>query len=157
MMYLRVLWVALAVFLIDRLSKFWVVEILRLDTVGAIEVWPPFLNFRMAWNKGINFGLFNLGDDGRWVLIGLSLVVVAGVVFWTRKATGWLIPAATGMIVGGALGNVFDRVTYGAVADFLNMSCCGVNNPFAFNIADAAIFLGAVLLIIYAENGVRKT
>ena len=143
-------------FLIDRISKFWVVDLLDLGNIGQIEVWPPYLNFRMAWNKGINFGLLNMGDDGRWVLIALSIVVVVFVIIWTRRARGWLIPIATGAIVGGALGNVFDRVVYGAVADFLNMSCCGIQNPFAFNIADAAIFAGAVILIIFADSGSRK-
>ena len=156
MNFIRVLCVAIVVFLIDRISKFWVVDILDLGNIGQIEVWPPYLNFRMAWNKGINFGLLNMGDDGRWVLIALSIVVVIFVIIWTRRARGWLIPIATGAIVGGALGNVFDRVVYGAVADFLNMSCCGIQNPFAFNIADAAIFAGAVILIIFADSGSRK-
>ena len=156
MNFIRVLCVAIVVFLIDRISKFWVVDILDLGNIGQIEVWPPYLNFRMAWNKGINFGLLNMGDDGRWVLIALSIVVVIFVIIWTRRAQGWLIPIATGAIVGGAMGNVFDRVVYGAVADFLNMSCCGIQNPFAFNIADAAIFAGAVILIIFADSGSRK-
>ena len=156
MNFIRVLCVAIVVFLIDRISKFWVVDILDLGNIGQIEVWPPYLNFRMAWNKGINFGLLNMGDDGRWVLIALSIVVVIFVIIWTRRTRGWLIPIATGAIVGGALGNVFDRVVYGAVADFLNMSCCGIQNPFAFNIADAAIFAGAVILIIFADSGSRK-
>jgi signal peptidase II len=55
--------------------------------------------------------------------------------------------------VGGALGNVVDRLAYGAVADFLNMSCCGIDNPYAFNVADIAIFFGAVGLILFAESG----
>ena len=156
MNFIRVFCVAIVVFLIDRISKFWVGDILDLGNIGQIEVWPPYLNFRMAWNKGINFGLLNMGDDGRWVLIALSIVVVVFVIIWTRRARGWLIPIATGAIVGGALGNVFDRVVYGAVADFLNMSCCGIQNPFAFNIADAAIFAGAVILIIFADSGSRK-
>lgn len=152
MSFSRMLIVATTVFLIDRASKFWVVEVMDLAHVGQINVWPPFLQFRMAWNKGINFGLMNLGDDGRWLLIGLSAIVIVFVFLWTRKAKGWMIPVATGAIIGGALGNVFDRVVYGAVADFLNMSCCGIENPFAFNIADAAIFGGAIVLILFADK-----
>ena len=53
------------------------------------------------------------------------------------------------MLIGGALGNVVDRVVYGAVADFLNMSCCGIENPFAFNVADVAIFVGAIGLVLF--------
>ena len=106
----------------------------------------------MAWNQGVNFGIFNLGEDGWWVLICTAVVIVAVVLFWTRRARGWIVPAATGLVVGGAAGNAVDRAIYGAVADFLNMSCCGIDNPFAFNVADIAIFFGAVLLIIYADS-----
>jgi len=157
MSFMRMLSVAIVFFLIDRISKFWVVDILDLASVGQIQVLPPYLTFRMGWNRGINFGLFNMGDDGKWVLIVLGLVVVTFVIMWTRHARGWLVPAATGAIVGGALGNIFDRIVYGAVADFLNMSCCGISNPFAFNIADIAIFAGAFILIIFADSGSTKT
>jgi signal peptidase II len=57
-----------------------------------------------------------------------------------------------GLLVGGALGNVVDRIAYGAVADFLNMSCCGIENPYAFNIADIAIFAGAIGLVIFSRG-----
>ena len=77
--------------------------------------------------------------------------MVFGLVFWVRNKTGWLVPLCVGAIIGGALGNVLDRVVYGAVADFLNMSCCGFTNPYAFNIADVAIFAGAIVLIIFAD------
>ena len=67
---------------------------------------------------------------------------------WGYNKSGWLRPLAIGAIVGGALGNAFDRVFYGAVADFLNMSCCGITNPSSFNVADAFIFCGALFLIV---------
>jgi signal peptidase II len=57
-----------------------------------------------------------------------------------------------GVLIGGALGNVVDRVVYGAVADFLNMSCCGIENPYAFNVADVAIFVGALGLVFFADG-----
>jgi signal peptidase II len=60
--------------------------------------------------------------------------------------------AGVGMIVGGALGNALDRVVYGAVADFLNMSCCGIQNPFTFNVADIFIFAGAFAIVIFDEK-----
>ena len=60
------------------------------------------------------------------------------------------------MIIGGALGNVWDRLQYGAVADFINMSCCGIRNPFAFNVADAAIFAGAALLLLSSRDHERS-
>ena len=61
-----------------------------------------------------------------------------------------------GVLVGGAIGNVVDRIIYGAVADFLNMSCCGIDNPFAFNVADVAIFVGAVGLVLTTGDGKKK-
>jgi signal peptidase II len=59
---------------------------------------------------------------------------------------------SAGVLIGGALGNVVDRVVYGAVADFLNMSCCGIENPYAFNVADVAIFAGAIGLVIFSGD-----
>jgi len=138
-------------FLLDQVSKYVIVHVMGLAERGVIEVFPPFLSFRMGWNTGINFGLFG-GDAGagRWVLIGIALAICAGVLWWLRRepATPRVMIAA-GALLGGALGNVLDRVLYGAVADFLNMSCCGIVNPFTFNIADVAIFLGAIGLALW--------
>lgn len=148
-----------AVFATDRLSKWWVVEWLDLDHFGRIEVLPPYLNFVMAWNRGINFGLGAGGPDLlRWVLILLAVAISAALVWWVlrrgardegRERTPALAWGA-GVVIGGALSNAWDRVQYHAVADFLNMSCCGIDNPYAFNIADVAIFAGAVLIAFKA-------
>lgn len=140
-------WTGFWVFLIDQISKYVVVHWLGLinDPDGIITVWPPFIEFRMAWNRGVNFGLF-ADYDMRWVLIGLALAITAAVIWWLNRSSGaskWVYIAG-GFLVGGALGNVIDRLLYGAVADFLNMSCCGINNPYAFNVADIAIFIGAI-------------
>ncbi len=148
----RLFSIAVLIFVIDQLSKYWVVQAMDLKSLGAIDVLPPFLNFRMAWNQGINFGILNMGDNGRWVLIALSLVLVALVIWWARKSERAIVHVGAGIVVGGALGNVIDRIHYGAVADFLNMSCCGINNPFAFNVADIAIFAGAGLLIFFGDE-----
>jgi len=142
----RALLVAVVVFALDRILKIWVVEVLDLRSRLHIPVVDPWLNLSMAWNEGINFGLFDFGAAGRWVLVGLALAIVAALLLWARKG-GWVQAAGVGGIVGGALGNVWDRVRWGAVADFINMSCCGMRNPFAFNVADAAIFGGAALLV----------
>ena len=145
--------VSLGTLALDRLSKLWIVEWMNLQQLLAIDVLPPFLNFRMAWNRGINFGLF--GSDAetmRWGLTTLAVVVSIGLLIWAARTSSRAIGLCVGLIVGGALGNAWDRVIYGAVADFLNMSCCGIDNPFAFNIADAAIFLGAVILIFLPSD-----
>ena len=149
--------IAAATLIIDQLSKWLVVQRMNLASVGEIEVWPPFLVFRMAWNQGVNFGLFaNSADLMRWVLIALALVIAGWVLVWVyREKAGTIGQIAGGLLVGGALGNVIDRVVYGAVADFLNMSCCGLLNPFSFNVADIAIFVGAFGLILFTGEKKR--
>ena len=146
-----IFWVAAVIFVADQAVKYLVVHVMNLAVVGAIDVFPPYLNLRMAWNYGINFGLFSqAADSARWVLIAVALVISGGVLWWVRKEPpGRLGLVAAGLLVGGALGNVVDRVLYGAVADFLNMSCCGVRNPYAFNIADISIFVGALGLVLF--------
>jgi signal peptidase II len=73
---------------------------------------------------------------------------------WTRREAGSKpVQISAGLLIGGALGNVVDRVAYGAVADFLNMSCCGIENPYAFNVADVAIFAGAIGLVVFSGRG----
>lgn len=145
-----VFWAGFWTFLLDQASKYLVVHILNLRTRGEIDVIPPILNLRMAWNEGVNFGLFASGSDiVRWGLIGLALVIVAAVLWWVNSdPQGRWGMLSAGLLIGGALGNVVDRLLYGAVADFLNMSCCGISNPYAFNIADIAIFVGAFGLIV---------
>ena len=149
---------ALVVFLADQLVKLLVVEWLGLRHIGELDVLPPWLNLRMAWNQGVNFGLFaDDGDTVRWVLIGVALVISAWVVVWVwRDGGGRWAQISAGLLVGGALGNVVDRLRYGAVADFLNMSCCGLENPYAFNIADIAIFAGALGLVVFTGGSKRQ-
>jgi signal peptidase II len=149
-----VFWVALAIFVADQAVKYLVVHLLDLAYLGAIDVFPPYLNLRMAWNYGINFGLFAQASDlARWLLITVALVISGGVLWWVRRDPPgrWGLISA-GLLVGGALGNVVDRILYGAVADFLNMSCCGIENPYAFNIADISIFAGAIGLVLFTPE-----
>ncbi|MFT5060977.1 MAG: signal peptidase II [Sulfitobacter sp.] len=142
--------IALIVFAVDQISKWVIIYGLDLLNRGAIDVLPPFLNFRMGWNQGVNFGLFaNDADTMRWVLIALALIICVFVGRWALREGGVKVLISAGLLIGGALGNVLDRVIYGAVADFLNMSCCGLNNPFTFNIADVFIFAGAIGLILW--------
>ncbi len=146
-------WTAFWVFLIDQATKWLVVHRLDLMTRQSIDVLPPYLNLRMAWNRGVNFGLF-ADFDMRWVLIGVALAISVMVIAWKRRDGGSrLSHVAAGLLVGGAIGNVVDRLLYGAVADFLNMSCCGIENPYAFNVADIAVFVGAIGLVILGGEG----
>jgi signal peptidase II len=141
---------ALVVFILDQLTKLVVVQYLDLKTRQTILVADPYLNFRMAWNQGINFGI-PLG--GKWILIALAAVICAWIVWWMwRDKPGVPVQVSAGLVVGGAIGNVVDRIIYGAVADFLNMSCCGFENPWSFNVADISIFLGALGLIFLSSE-----
>ena len=144
---------ALLAFVIDQVSKVLVVFYLDLQTIGYLEVFPPFLNFSMAWNYGVNFGLFSSSDGlQRWILAGFAVLVSAGIMIWMRREPpGRIGHISAGLLIGGAMGNAFDRILYGAVVDFLNMSCCGIYNPFAFNVADIAIFAGAIGLAFFSS------
>lgn len=147
-------WVSFWVFLVDQASKYAILHLIKLDAPGVspYTVIPGLVEFRMAWNRGVNFGLF-ADFDMKLVLIGVALAITLGVIIWLwRSGTTRLGYIAGGILVGGALGNVIDRVLYGAVADFLNVTCCGINNPFAFNVADIAIFVGAIGLALLPEG-----
>jgi signal peptidase II len=140
-------------FLADQLSKIAVLHWAGLLERGVIEVFPPYLVFILGYNTGINFGLLSSGPEvTRWVLVGIALAISAWLLWWAR--TGLTRPVAlisAGSVIGGALANAIDRVLVGAVVDFLNMSCCGIVNPFAFNLADVGIVAGAVGLLIFAD------
>lgn len=143
-------WVTFWAFLADQLSKYLVVHVMELERNSPIEVLPPFLTFVMGRNFGINFGLFSdQGDVMRWVLIALALAICALVAYWMRRETSRWAHFSAGLLIGGALGNIVDRLLYGYVADFLNMSCCGIRNPYTFNVADITIFAGAIGLVIF--------
>ena len=152
---LRMAIASLIAFGLDRLSKVVIVQGLDLASVHRIPVWPPYLNFVMAWNKGVNFGFLN-AFDARWLLVAISIVVSIALALWVRNKSGWVVPLAAGAIIGGALGNAYDRVVYGAVADYLNMSCCTINNPYSFNVADVLIFGGAIVLMWGHEAEARR-
>ncbi|MBC7906036.1 MAG: signal peptidase II [Rhodospirillaceae bacterium] len=149
---------AAIVLVLDQLSKWWVVETLMRPqgvwetpfyTATRIEI-LPFFDLVMAWNRGVSFGIFN--TDGRWNALALSLLSVGIVIFlltWMRKAPSRMVTLALGGIVGGALGNVVDRIRWGAVADFLDVHAMGYHWP-AFNLADSAISIGAVVLVLDA-------
>jgi signal peptidase II len=153
----RLILVALFFFLADQATKWLVLGPLRLDEVASLAIWPGVVELHMAWNRGVNFGLLPAdGALGRWALVAVALAISAWVVIWVRRGGGVWAEVSGGLLVGGAMGNVLDRLLHGAVADFLNVSCCGIVNPFSFNVADIAIFLGALGLVL-APQGARKT
>ena len=141
------------IFILDQLTKYFVVHILNLSDRLSITVISGFINFRMAWNNGINFGLFaNSSEIMRIILIVISILICIGIFFWAIKQNNILLLILSSAIIGGALGNVVDRIIYGAVADFLNITCCGIYNPYSFNIADISIFFGVVGIIFFPNS-----
>ena len=141
------------IFILDQLTKFFVVHILDLSGRLSITVISGFINLNMAWNEGINFGLFaNSSEMMRIILIIVSILICIGIFFWAIKQNSILLLIFSSAIIGGAIGNVVDRIIYGAVADFLNITCCGIYNPYSFNIADISIFLGVVGIIFFPNS-----
>jgi signal peptidase II len=131
---------------LDQLSKWWIVARV-MDPPQIIEL-APFFNLVMAWNRGVSFGIFN--QASAWnvpILTVVTLAIVAALVLWLRKAETRWVRLALGLVIGGALGNLIDRLRYGAVADFLDFHAFGWHWP-AFNVADSAISVGAALLIL---------
>ena len=149
--------VAATVLVIDQASKWWVVE--RLMQPPAILPVTPFFNLVMGWNRGISFGLFDGASS--WnaeILSMIALAIVVLLLVWLGRVEKPLEAWAIGLIVGGALGNVVDRVRYGAVADFLDFHVAGYHWP-AFNAADAGITVGAAFLVadsLFGGNKRRK-
>jgi signal peptidase II len=140
--------VAGATLLLDQLSKWWVVHVLRLPERFQIEVLPPIFNLSMVWNHGVTFGMFrDSGQVGRWLLVLVACLAAGALVYFARSAQR-LIPAiGMGLILGGAIGNnLIDRVFIGAVADFLDFS--GLHFPWVFNVADMAIDIGVACLAL---------
>ena len=138
--------VAALAFAFDRAVKWAVVELLDLETRLVIDIAPPWITLLMAWNRGANFGIGR--GLAAWGWAAIALAISAGLLFWSLRLASPLQRAAIGLLVGGALSNALDRLIYGAVADFLNVSCCGLANPYAFHPADIFIFAGALGLIL---------
>ena len=139
------------VFLVlDQASKWFVVFYLELEQKLYLNLNNQFMNFYMAWNKGINFGLFE-GDSTvqAYILTGISIAISTVFFIWLRNSTSLLIQILASLVIGGALGNAIDRLLYGAVADFINVTCCGIRNPYSFNLADVFIFIGLIGLLIF--------
>ena len=104
------LWSAALTLALDQITKVVVVFWMELISKGQIDVWPGFVHFHMAWNTGINFGLFaGQGDLVRWLLVAVALVVCGFVGFWMRHEKKPIALIAAGLVIGGALGNSLDR------------------------------------------------
>jgi signal peptidase II len=141
---------ALAIFISDQLTK-WIVSVpLALEARGQIEILP---NFILTWveNNGISLGLLNATTPtGRWMLVAMTAAIAIGVAWWIMKEEKRGDQLALSLVLGGALGNIVDRVRHGYVVDFADLHF-GAFRPFlVFNVADAAISIGVVILLLRA-------
>jgi len=142
---------ALVLFAADRWLKDFVVNTLGLDRVGEQYRLLPFFDLTRVNNYGVSLGMFQATSmEMRWMLVGVTALIALGVFIWImREVNKWEI-AALSMILGGALGNIYDRYTYGYVVDFADFHI-GSFRPFMiFNLADAAITIGVVILLARA-------
>ena len=154
-------------FALDQASKWYAMDYLALAAhcppggpcFGHVhDVVPPYLRFVMAWNEGINFGLFSGGAPVlRHGLTAFAVIVGLGFLIYAAGRGGAGLALGAAMTAGGAFGNAYDRMAYGYVADFLNMSCCGFENPWSFNVADIAIFIGALGLIFLSGEAQKES
>ena len=138
--------IAIVVLVLDQVSK-WLILTQAMRPPQVIEV-TPFFNLVLGWNRGVSFGLFHSESPVNViVLTGIALVIVIGLGVWLWRTDLRWTAISVGLIIGGAIGNVADRLRFGAVVDFLDFHVSGYHWP-AFNVADSAIVVGAVMLIL---------
>lgn len=141
--------VALASLAADQASKnllLYGYDFRALGPAAHIDV-TPFFDFVMVWNRGVSYGLFQAGSPtGTLLLTAFSLIAVIALSWWLARADRRILALGLGLVIGGALGNLIDRVIYGAVADFFHFHAFG-RDWYVFNVADAAITVGVVALL----------
>lgn len=145
----RTILIVCALFVVDQATKHAILY--GLDFISyaegsrRIEILPVF-DFVLVWNHGISYGLLQAGSDfERWLLVAVSVGLTFVLAWWRTQVTEPRLALAIAIIIGGALGNLVDRVVYGAVADFMLLHAFG-RNWYVFNIADTAIVLGVALM-----------
>jgi signal peptidase II len=138
--------IAIAILVADQAVKTWVLDVLRLQEGQSIAVVGP-IHLTGVWNPGVSFGFLQAQHDlVRWLLVIFSIVVSIFLAIWVRKSERPLFAVAVGLLMGGAIGNVIDRIRIGAVADFIDVS--RLYFPWIFNVADSAISIGICLLLL---------
>ena len=139
--------IALAVIVLDQISKAWILSGLKLSLYAPHPVIPGLFNLTLVHNEGVSFGLLKANADiSRWALVLFSLIVAAALAVWLRRVDKPLTRLALALVIGGAVGNAVDRARLGHVTDFLDFS--GLHFPWVFNVADSAISVGVAVLLI---------
>ncbi len=154
--------VAALVFALDQLTKWLVTGPLALRQIGDQIVLLPIFNLTYTENQGISLGLLNATNPvGRWLLVAMTGAIAIGVAYWIGREARKIDQAALGMVLGGALGNILDRIRFGFVVDFADLHF-GTYRPFlVFNVGDAAISIAVVILLLRAfltrKDGPKET
>ena len=150
--------VAAIVLALDQLTKWTLLDWMLARAPGERLVpVTSFFNIVLVWNRGVSFGMFNNGDGRLNALAfsALAAAIVIGLLVWLRRTTQPLVVGGIGLVIGGAIGNVIDRLRFGAVVDFLDFHLAAWHWP-AFNVADAAICVGVALIVIDGLLGRRE-
>jgi signal peptidase II len=146
--------IALVIFILDQLIKWIVTGPLGLDRIGDQLVLLPIFNFTYTQNEGISLGLLNATNPvGRWMLVALTSAIAVAVAVWIGREKSRIDQAALGLVLGGALGNILDRVRFGYVVDFADLHFGEVRPFLVFNVGDAAISIGVAILLLRAFVG----
>ena len=143
--------VAAIVFFLDQLVKWIVTGPLALNQIGDQRVLLPIFNFTYTENQGISLGLLNATNPvGRWMLVAMTAAIAIAVAVWITREKNRVDQVALGMVLGGALGNIIDRVRFGYVVDFADLHFGDVRPFLVFNVGDAAISIGVAILLLHA-------
>jgi signal peptidase II len=138
-------------FVIDQAAKYGIIEVLDLDSLSSERSITSFFNLRFVPNPGVSLGLLRADSEVmRWGLVGLTAAIAIGVLVWMLREPNKQDQVALGLVFGGAIGNILDRVRFGYVVDFADLHF-GAWRPFlVFNVADAAITIGVLILLVRA-------
>ena len=141
---------ALAALMLDQAHKYWMLNVYDIGARQPVTL-TPFLDLVLSWNYGVSYSLFSTHDGlARYAMLAVQVAIVVGLIIWLRRVTNHLAALALGLVIGGALGNMTDRLARGAVADFFHLHTTLPVGPLAnyvFNVADVAITAGVALLL----------
>jgi signal peptidase II len=142
---------SLSIFFIDFFTNYFLLNFYDLENKGKVFI-TPFMDFVLVYNPGISYGLLGGGGEiQRVVLIVLSLLIIAYLIYWIRESNSNFISFGICLIIGGALGNMIDRILYGKVIDFISLHVFDYY-WYVFNIADIAIVSGGISVLIYSAK-----
>ena len=138
--------IILTIFLVDRISKVYIIKLSEIE--GIVDIYlTPFLNFYLIWNKGIAFGLLSFNESYIYIIITSIIIIISTIIMTMAIKSNGFKRLSLIIVFGGSIGNLFDRIYYSAVPDFIDFHIMGYH-WFVFNIADIFITMGIICLIL---------